>query len=301
MRLILTKVGNEVMQGLRQEFSESRSRKNSESSIRSNYENTYETLPSQPSFDKIKLIEVNKKFQVPTNIANAYNYRKDSESNMLNTIIHTSNLNKTPSLKNILKSETVKDLKHQITAEAKLPKLFNNIIQYRTHKDNNRMLTEIDDLMNKSLDKSATNLITYISNKDNITPMLVKKITQADKPRLINLNKACLKLKENDEKVKDLKIIIRENIKSQRERKVAGYQDDLKELSNSIRKIKETMRHKYKDSRRINVEFIHREFTNEFWNHKIIKLHDPKYNLHTEGNGSDYYNIRSIKHINKPK
>jgi hypothetical protein len=279
MRLILTKTGNQVLKLLADEIETTRSYRETKSVDHSKTEySKYEAqVASRPN--RTKLIELNMNmYKPPNNVLNIYNSYRDNGEESVNSIIRqhgfeNGDYQRSVSLKHILRKETVKGMKDKAVIEEsiRLKNFKEQDFEFRTPIKPPIATAKIDSITEKSINTNAQNIITYISNKDSLSPKFLNKLAHYNEDRIMGLDKICQKLINSKEKVR------LHNTEAINEDKLNNYRLSINEMDDSLNRVRtKALRHVEQDNTNKKLVFAHEDFKEKYWNEGVNRLHNPK-------------------------
>jgi hypothetical protein len=153
-----------------------------------------------------------------------------------------------------------------------------------------------------NINSDKVNLIKYLNEKNDISDVLIKRLSEYSEDKINKVNKICQIVFFNEERSKIYKERIKERINAKQNREKTEYKtcieylgDGLNEVSGIFKEYKkpENQREKYRD--------IHNDTINKFWRKYEVSRYEKKKNMtSTQSAFGDFYG-KNFKNKNKLK
>jgi hypothetical protein len=264
-----------------------------------------------------------KKINIPKNITDRYNTNSDTKTNSIlpsltlpkfkdktqsNFNLTQNNLNTTTNFmqtkndftfRDILPDDTYHNLKRKLEKDKKLKdklsrideKKFRSIFGQKTNSE------KLDDMLMTNINLDKVNLIKYLNEKNDISDVLIKRLSEYSEDKINKVNKICQIVFFNEERSKIYKERMKERINSKKNREKTEYKTCIEVLGDELNEVSGIFRdYKKPENQRERFRDIHNDTINKFWRKYQVSRYDKKKNMTvTQSAFGDFHN----KNINK--
>jgi hypothetical protein len=265
-----------------------------------------------------------KKLNIPKNITDRYNSTSDSKTNFIlptltlpkfkeknsnnfnmtgSVISNNNNFNTTTNFsqnrndltfRDILPDNTYLNLKTKLEKEKKLKDRLSRIDenQFRTIFGQKTKPEKLDDMLKKNINTDKINLIKYLNEKNNISDVLIKKLSEYSEDKINKVNKICQIVFYNEERSKIYKERIKERINVIQNKEKTEYKTCIESLGDGLNEVSDIFKeYKKPENRREKYRDIHYETVNKFWRKYQISRYEKKRIMKdTQSNFGDFFN-----------
>ena len=132
--------------------------------------------------------------------------------------------------------------------------------------------------LNKEIAMDKVNIITYINSKENVSELLIKKLTSSDEKTLVKVDKLCKKVILNKEEDNKFKKYVEEKLNKRREYELSDCVSTLNSIESNLSKAR-GIQHEYETMKRQKDNpFTHllKEMKTKYWNRNVERLYACK-------------------------
>jgi len=265
-----------------------------------------------------KIIQIKqKKINIPKNITDRYNTNSDTNTNLIlpsltlpkfkdktstnfnntqNNLNTTSNFTQNKNeftFKDVLPDETYVSLKCKLEKDKKLKDKLSRIDenQFRSIFGQKSNSEKLDDMLMTNINLDKVNLIKYLNEKNDISDVLIKRLSEYSEDKINKVNKICQIVFFNEERSKIYKERIKDRINSKQNREKTEYKTCIESLGDGLNEVSDIFKeYKKPGNEREKYRDIHNDTINKFWRKYQVSRYDKKKNMiNTQSAFGDFY------------
>ena len=237
-----------------------------------------------------KIINIKqKKLNIPKNVTERYNsdiksglilpsvtlpkFKEESFNNAL-SLDGSVNIRNKFTFKDVLNDRTYMDLKNKLIKDKKIKDSLSRIdeTKFRTIYGEKSNVEKLEDMLTKNINPDRINLIKYLNQKNDVSDVLIKRLTEYSEDKINKVNKICQIVFFNEERGHIYKEKIEERMVTNQNREKTEYKTSIETMGNSMKGISNILKDYEKISnKREKYRDIHNDVVNKFWR---------KYNVH---------------------
>lgn len=252
-----------------------------------------------------------KKLNIPKNITDRYNTNSDSKTNLIlpsltlpkfkdktssnfnltnmsqNNLNTTSNFNQHKNdftFRDVLPDETYSTLKCKLEKDKKLKDRLSRIdeTQFRSIFGQKTNSEKLDDMLMKNINLDKVNLIKYLNEKNDISDVLIKRLSEYSEDKINKVNKICQIVFFNEERSKIYKERIKDRINAKQNREKTEYKTCIESLGDGLNEVSDIFKdYKKPENQREKFRDIHNDTINKFWRKYQVSRYEKKRNMMT--------------------